>query len=413
MFIYTEKALSKLIENPEDEDVVLEASSDNYYIRDFIYPKVEKVLSTQEGKNKFSRLVSDYINKHSTKLTAIGPMNLIPFTMDDKAGFFNLFQVEDKEIQKVVKEAVNAIENRSSFLFMTNNPIYSLFYNVIRYFTLNRDEKLLNSSLIITSLAFYPSIYSKYYVFDPNPGVMQYTIDNLSQRFIIKKTNSIFGTLSYSIKSSWNFHEKFFKEASDKQVVSFIQRIRNDQNSLMKKIKNAYMENYKKGLTVQTQVDSYEDNQVVDNENNTNKVELATTKILQKMLLNGTDLKICEFAAQACVISKLDLRNYITLLIVEKKSDEIRSLIESILFIYLYDEKHLYSEINSKQFISFALTTFKRSNSMDDNIRNIKKILEKWCIETKIYAKYSRIATRVDYSRAIFLYMILSIQKYI
>ena len=46
------------------------------------------------------------------------------------------------------------------------------------------------------------------------------------------------------------------------------------------------------------------------------------------------------------------------------------------------------------------------------NITNIKKTLDEWGTQSGIYSKFSRLATRVDYTRAIYLYFILSIQKY-
>ena len=111
-------------------------------------------------------------------------------------------------------------------------------------------------------------------------------------------------------------------------------------------------------------------------------------------------------------ISKIELRNYLTKIVVDKRTQEIESFVESILFIYLYDGKHTVEEINSKEFISFALATFKRTNSKNDNINNIKNILDKWGEDTGLYARYTRLASRVDYTKGIYLYFIMSIQKY-
>ena len=83
--------------------------------------------------------------------------------------------------------------------------------------------------------------------------------------------------------------------------------------------KRFYQTNYKKGLFVTTQVDAYDDNINVDNVNNTNKVETLSNKIVLSMLTNGVDLRIADFASNAAQVSKLDLRNYISLIINEKE----------------------------------------------------------------------------------------------
>lgn len=406
--IYRERMDDYLI-----DDIILEASNnDSYIIRDEFYPLIDKVLSTPEGPRKFSRLVGEFVNKNNAKLTTIGPMHLIPFTMADKQKFYDLFNLKEEDINKVIKKVTSTVNDKANWLLMKQNPIFILFYCVIRYFTINRKPKELNSALVITALAFYPSMYSKYFRFDPNPGVMQYTIDNLSKRFMIKKTNHIFGTLTNSIQNSWKFLEKSIITGSDKECIRFVQRIRNDQNSLLKKIANNYHENHKKGLTVTTTVDQYDDAIVVDNINDTNRVELITRKIVMGIIVNGINLKLCDFAANAASISKIELRNYLTKIVVDKRTQEIESFVESILFIYLYDGKHTVEEINSKEFISFALATFKRTNSKNDNINNIKNILDKWGEDTGLYARYTRLASRVDYTKGIYLYFIMSIQKY-
>lgn len=411
MFIFFENA-------QDDYDIepmyFSEASSDSltYIIKDELYPKIDAVLSTDQGKRNFNNIIGRYVSRNNDKLTTSGPQYLIPFTMKDKQEYFDLFSVSDTEVAALVDKITKQVNDKANWRLFKNNPIFFIFYCCIRYATLAKDAKLLNSALIAMALSVYPSIFAKYFRYEPNPNIMQYTIDNLSNRFIIKKSNHIFGTLTYSIQSSWKFHEKDFSRGADQDVIRFIQRIRNDQNSLLKKITNAYQTNYKKGLFVTTQVDAYDDNINVDNVNNTNKVETLSNKIVLSMLTNGVDLRIADFASNAAQVSKLDLRNYISLIINEKESETMKEFISSILFLYLYTDSHEPDEIRSKEFIGYALQLFKKTNSKDKNVTNIKTTLDKWGTSSGIYRKFSRSATRVDYTKAIFMYFILSIQMY-
>lgn len=411
MFIFFENAQ----DNYDIEPMYFsEASSDSftYIIKDELYPKINAVLSTDQGKRNFNNIIGRYVSRNNDKLTTSGPQYLIPFTMKDKQEYFDLFSISDTEVAALVDKITKQVNDKANWRLFKNNPIFFIFYCCIRYATLAKDAKLLNSALIAMALSVYPSIFAKYFRYEPNPNIMQYTIDNLSNRFIIKKSNHIFGTLTYSIQSSWKFHEKDFSRGADQDVIRFIQRIRNDQNSLLKKIANAYQTNYKKGLFVTTQVDAYDDNINVDNVNNTNKVEALSNKIVLSMLTNGVDLRIADFASNAAQVSKLDLRNYISLIINEKESETMKEFISSILFLYLYTESHEPDEIRSKEFIGYALQLFKKTNSKDKNVTNIKTTLDKWGTSSGIYRKFSRSATRVDYTKAIFMYFILSIQMY-
>lgn len=411
MFIFFENAQ----DNYDIEPMYFsEASNDSftYIIKNELYPKIDAVLSTDQGKRNFNNIIGRYVSRNNDKLTTSGPQYLIPFTMKDKQEYFDLFSVSDTEVAALVDKITKQVNDKANWRLFKNNPIFFIFYCCIRYATLAKDAKLLNSALIAMALSVYPSIFAKYFRYEPNPNIMQYTIDNLSNRFIIKKSNHIFGTLTYSIQSSWKFHEKDFSRGADQDVIRFIQRIRNDQNSLLKKIANAYQTNYKKGLFVTTQVDAYDDNINVDNVNNTNKVESLSNKIVLSMLTNGVDLRIADFASNAAQVSKLDLRNYISLIINEKESETMKEFISSILFLYLYTDSHEPDDIRSKEFIGYALQLFKKTNSKDKNVTNIKTTLDKWGTSSGIYRKFSRSATRVDYTKAIFMYFILSIQMY-
>lgn len=411
MFIFFENAQ----DNYDIEPMYFsEASNDSftYIIKNELYPKIDAVLSTDQGKRNFNNIIGRYVSRNNDKLTTSGPQYLIPFTMKDKQEYFDLFSISDTEVAALVDKITKQVNDKANWRLFKNNPIFFIFYCCIRYATLEKDAKLLNSALIAMALSVYPSIFAKYFRYEPNPNIMQYTIDNLSNRFIIKKSNHIFGTLTYSIQSSWKFHEKDFSRGADQDVIRFIQRIRNDQNSLLKKIANAYQTNYKKGLFVTTQVDAYDDNINVDNVNNTNKVEALSNKIVLSMLTNGVDLRIADFASNAAQVSKLDLRNYISLIINEKESETMKEFISSILFLYLYTDSHEPDDIRSKEFIGYALQLFKKTNSKDKNVTNIKTTLDKWGTSSGIYRKFSRSATRVDYTKAIFMYFILSIQMY-
>ena len=58
------------------------------------------------------------------------------------------------------------------------------------------------------------------------------------------------------------------------------------------------------------------------------------------------------------------------------------------------------------------IALFKKTNSTDSNISNIKKMLDKWGTDSGLYGKFSRVATRIDYTKGIYLFFILCIQKY-
>lgn len=417
--LYFMESTNEIYESFDDYlDYILEAADKpkTHYCITELYPKIESVLSTVVGDRKFKDLVGKYIDRNSAKLHTPGPQYLIPFGDTDKAGYYDLFNVTEKEIISMVEKVIQAIRGTgtSDFALLKGNPIFWVFWCCIRYYTLKNDVRSCNTALAIYALAAYPSVFNKYFKHEvSDPACMQYTIDSLTEKYIIKQQGHIFGALVYSIGNSYKFLKPYFKDGSDVEVVRFIQRIRNDQNSIIKKICNQYTINKEKGLRAGITQDSFEDNPVVDDQyNNSSTVELVARKITLPIITNGVDLHRAQICAKIAGISISDCQFYMSRILTDKNNDSIEKFIESILFIYLYDGKRKPEDINTSVFLTWSAELFRKTNSNNDNIRNIKETLDRWAEDIGVHAKFKREASRINYKRAIFFYFILSIQNY-
>lgn len=393
----------------------LEAGGKSSLLRDFVYPYIESTFKGKpENVKKFNQIVSKFINKNIEKLTTSGPVYLIPFTDVDKSEYYELFGISEKDIKRAMKEHTKALGS-SKFLLLTQNPIFALFYFVIRYFTLHPDKKSLNSALSIYALSNYPSMFTKYFKYGVIEPVMRYTIDNLTDKFLIKKTSHIFGALVESIQRSYQFLKPYMKEGNDDEVVRFIQRIRNDQNSMFRKLSNIYYDNHKKGNAVTTTNQKYDDDTpIIDEvENATTEVQNAVTKVTLPIVSNGVDIIRAEASAKMASIGISDCRFFLTNIISVKNLQSMQDMIESLLFLYLYEEKKTIRDVRSQYFLAWAVSLFKKTNSKNKNIIRINTILNEWAKDSGVYDKFKREASRINYKKAIFFYVVLSIQKYI
>lgn len=392
--------------------LLLESPQDSHIIRDEIYPSIEEVLKTPAGDKTFKRYVEDFINRNTDKLYEPCPISMIAFTDIDKARFFDLFNFQERDLVKTISKAVDTVSSTAQFRLIKQNPIFSVFYCVLRFYIIKNDQAGINTTLIIHALSSYPSVFSKYFEYGANAGIMKYTADHLTEKFIFKQEGHVLGALRKSIESSYKFLKPYFKEASDKEIIRYIQRIRNDQNSMIKKIKNEYQKNYEAGKSINTQTENYDStgSLIDDYMNDTSKVETTSQKIIINLLTNGINLRVLETAAAMAQLSVSELRFYLVKILIESRSTELEDFITSVLFVYLYDEKHELHEIRSKLFLSFGIELFRRTNSNNKNIVTIKSLLDKWASETGINARYRREPTQIAYKKGIYWYILLSIQ---
>ena len=403
--------------DPECECLVafMEAAVKNTTIlKDLIYPIVEKTFITQANVRKYKMLISQFFEKNTPKLTTPGPQYLIVFGDADKDEFYKLFGITKEEIVFAMKNVIKSAGSSAEFKYLTNNPFLSFLYYIIRYFTLHHDDKALNATLGLFSIDVYWSIFTKYFPNGVIEPVMNYTIDNLTDKFIIKKAGTIFGALTESAKHSYEFHKSKIRTGNDPDCIAFLQRIRNDQNSMFRTISGIYYDNHKKGNAITTRNDDYDpENPILDDITSAStEVQTTVNRVCMPMIANGVDISLAEAAAAIGNVSVTNLRIYLMKIFVNERLDEITQIVESILFLYINGEHKSSRDIRSAHFLYWTCALFKKTNSKDGNIVRINTILNRWGEETGIYKAFKSEGSKINYKRAIFTYIAMNIQKY-
>jgi len=402
----------------ESVNYMVEATEENKFIMNAIYPTIEKTLSDSSKSSAFSRLVGQYVNNNKDILQAPGPTELLVFPTSEKEKYYKLFNIEEKEIKAAVKIAVSHINAKAQFQLVQNNPIFCLFYGVLRYYTIHKDTKGLNAALMITIISNYPSIFTKYFKYSLDPLVVQYTVDNLSGHFILKNSNTMFEALLAMVQNSYKFHAAAFVNGTDTSVIAFIQRIRNDLNSFFRNFANVYMENHKKGLRLSKQnenMGSDENGELIqnqDNENNTNRVEKVANNVMSKLLTSDIDMKIVQVSAKLCQVSVSEMRLCALKMVDGEHAPEVRKVIEAICFGFLYDTKCPIGMINSQNFLNYWLKAYKATNTKNEHVLLTKTYIAKWLDDFGIRKNYKSAGTQSLFGRAFLIYLLTSIQKY-
>lgn len=397
-------------------------SESSNFFKDRIESKVNTALTNPQNVRQFNKIVSDFVNRNIFKLSKSGPCDMVPFTDTDHKALFDLFGFEYNVSMKAGTKSPNEITNmvkefskktHIKLSIFENNPTQVLLYYVIRYFTIKNDTKNINTSLLIYALCVYPLMFNKYFPKGVIESVMTYTIDNLTDKYIFKRGGNVMNSLLLSIQSSYSFHKNNFKSGNDNKMVAWVERIRNDQNSLFKKLANEYIRNWKEGNYAREINDMYDgDTPIIDEVNNaTTVVNNIVNKVTLPIIENGIDIVRAEAAAKMSQVSVSDCRYFLTIIISTNNLQDIQAFIEAVLFLYLYEGHRNERDIRSQFFLSWSASLFKKTNAKNDNIQKFNEILNKWADASGIYKKFAREASRINYKKAIFFYLILMIQK--
>lgn len=376
-------------------------------IVDELYPQVEKALSKPANSSTLKRAIGKYLDRNSNKLTAIGPSSMIPFLDTDKKALYDAVELEPAAIKDALKKS-KFIWNGGQIM---KNEFYTAGALAIRFYAKKNNKEMLNAMISYYTMAFYPAIQYKYFKFEPNEQVMNYTINNLSNKFKVKQAGTIFGALRSTTQGSYDLYKPGIIAGTDKGLFDFIMGVRTRLNSLIKHIAMEYYKNRDQNLYLNSDSNSYDEDNYHEADSNIYMVERISNNVALKLVVNGPEMKVIRTAAGTCHVSVNELRNYVTTMISSKHRDEIKEVIESLLFLYLFDNQNKVEDVSRNQkFLLYCLETYKKSNTTNPNIIKIKKILDDWLNELGTYKKTQRLATINNFRRAIYMFFVISIQ---
>ena len=141
------------------------------------------------------------------------------------------------------------------------------------------------------------------------------------------------------------------------------------------------------------------------------QIKRITDATVLKLNTYGPNMALANLAAQITQVSQNEIRNVITHL-TDKDTEDVRKLCELILILFLSDPKNDLSSIRTQEFLLTSIEIYKKSNTNDKVILDMKDILSKWLTKySPKYNKTNRQATLSNFRKSIFVYFVLYIQN--
>lgn len=371
-----------------------------------LYPTVEKSLSNPKNTKDILNAVNSFLDRNAEKLTTVGPVHRIIFSEADMKKLYDAIGTGPNEIKRLIEKSTVI---KSQWQIM-NNPFNSAIAMTIRYAML-KNQKLLQPLLIYLTMSMYPSIHKKYFDFEPHENIMNYTINNLSNKYKIKQQGTIYNALVDTTKNCYDNNLNKLKKGMDKDIVDFIMDEKTRLNSLIKNISKEFYANHEAGKYLNTESDSFEEDNYHESDSNVYAINKMSNQVVLKLVVDGPDMKIVNLSAKLCQVSVSELRNYVSTMIVSEKREDITEIVNSILFLYLFDSQNTLDEIRTNKFLIYCSEVYKKSNTSDENIIKIKKILDKWLEDLGTYKKTQRLATINNFRRSLYMFFVMTIMQ--
>lgn len=374
-----------------------------------IYPKVEQAFTSKETQRKFSAIVASYVDRNVNRLSTAGPSKRTLFSDMERNKVYDLINFDPKICKAIVKQS-NYI--KASWKIV-NDPFNLVMMMILRYAKLNQLDQINQLAVTYLTLSMYPSLHYKYFKFEPNEAIMQYTINNLSNKFKVKQVGNILQALVDTTALADKTYDKNIRHANDKELTDYINAYKTRLNSLIKKIRDAFEKDYRSGNYMNTERDNEDENDFKTSDSNSLLIQRIVDQAVLKLSVNGPDSRIVDISAKMNQVSVNETRNTLNQLTQNKdESVNIRALCESILYLYLFNGENHVNDLNGSKFLTFCLAVYKKSNTNDENVIKVKSILDTWIEKySETYRKTQRVATLNNFRRALYTFFVFTLQR--
>ncbi|PTU25800.1 hypothetical protein DA469_21845 [Bacillus subtilis] len=310
-----------------------------------------------------------------------------------------------------IGEIIKKVDMIKSSWKIVNNPFNILMAMIIRQYSIDKKEESLNNSLLYLTLSLYSSLHYKYFQYIPNENVMNYTINNLNNKFLFKQYGVVIKALFHTANKTLEKYEKDLKRGNDEDIVNFLMFLQTRLNNLMKNFTSEYMKNYKSKKYLNTEKDNTDEDNFYETDNVSLMISRLTSQTTNKFYSGDLNDKLIRVSSKFSDVSPITLK-YALESIKKNEREKVESLIQSILQVYLIDGKNSYESIASQRFIAYCISIYSKSNTKDVNILRIKKLLDYFLKNnSNKYSETEREATRISYRKAFYMYIVLFIQQ--
>lgn len=369
----------------------------------------EKRISegVKSNSTKLMNIVTKYIDKNSQVLFDIGPVDRLYFSDEDRNVVFDMMKISPIEITKVVKECP-VIDSKWK---ISSNEFNILMTLIIREYSKLKKKKEAEYALSYLTCYMYSSIHFKYFQYEPNRNIMTYTVNNLSNKYLIKQLGSLYKALHATATKSHDTYQKSLIEGTDKNIVDYLNNLKTRLDNNIKNIASEFYKNHEKGNYMNLEQDNYDEDNYFIADNTSFAINRIADKATIQLLTRGIDQDLARKSANMNGVSVNAIRNAMNDLIT-KKDSQIKELITLILQLYLMDGKHSVESVGGTKFIIFCLELYGKNNTVDTSILRIKDLLDKWLDEcSEQYRKTERAATLSAYRKAIYTYFVFLINS--
>lgn len=375
-------------------------------LRDQLSPIVEKNL-TPKAIVTINTGITKYIDKNSAILMTLNLSDRYSFNDIDRNLIYENCGLNRDMVLTEVKNFKGVAKND----VVKSEPFYCTCMLVVRELLKQKKENEARKVMTYMSMMMYVILHGVFFKYKNNPKIMNYTLAHLDNSFLIRQMSSLLQWIDNNATTTLETYKSRIIKGDDDDIVWVIKADWDRLKGKMRKISNAYYDNWKSGNYLNEDDDSYSDSDFHEMDNNSYAISRLVTKTYIKLLNHQYDKTFLKYSITRSDTSLQKLTNLVND-IIDSDEGTLKKFLSSMVEYFLMFSGKSFEYIGRGEFISYMKSSYA-SNADNVQMVNIKSILDKWLDENIVSVgrqNYGKTA-RLGYKKSLYMFFTFILNK--
>ena len=379
-------------------------------------PSITRAIKKPGQISKIQAFIKNRISLNSEILSK--PYMEYPkalITVKDQDEFFELCGTNKDDIAVAIQNTTE--KNVKAGMAMYKAPMYLGCTMIIRQLLLAKDLKTANLVSVFYFCWLYEKMISKYFENGIKEEVMVYTVNNISEKFLLRKLGSVFKLLIYCSDAMMKKNGSFLVKSKDPDIWLYPSASRNKLNLSIQNIAHVYYDNFEAGnyfnAVSSNAIDEEGEEYTKDIETSSGNIQKAASKFEMFFIRNEIDPVLCKLTASMIIgISDKGVHGMMERI----KMNNVQDAKEFVICCLDYFSRSLKDFelrfIKAKGFGILVSKTLVKKTNKDIVFKKLFESIGRMANSSSdTYRTSTRAATKLNIERAIAVYLALTLQK--
>lgn len=364
---------------------------------------------TPANTTNLANKIASFVDRNSEILLNMNLTQRYSFGDADRQVMFDACGIAMAELQTEIDNS-KAIYSGNK---VQSNVFYVCCMLAASHYANAKNTKMTEMVLTYMSLMMYVSLHRGLFKYNANAQIMDYTLANLDNTYIVRQFPSLFAFIQDNTKTLVNTYMSRIQKCQDADISYVVDACWTRLKGKFKKIAQRYYENHKSGNYLNQDSDSIEEGDYHEMDNQSFAIDRLTNKVYISLINRQYDKRFIRYSITSSDTSLQKVTNLIEDIIDGDGADHrMREVISSMITFFLRQSGKPMPYIGKGDFISYMKIAYG-SNTTVPEMEKIKRHIEHW-LDDNMY-KYGRSnygkTAKIQYRRCLYMFFVFMINS--